>query len=327
VKLDAVYEFGITGLEVARGLMGQRVLAPDGLWLQFPAVNERGLRTENRQLFSNDDPVGIRSVQGYTISYTINSVVLGFPVEVEIVELPVGYQERTAALATLNLHELLLDHEPRAQRVFDRLTDLLRSDLNHAWLSSRAAVAPARAVRAGFFDADGERLPYGVGTIPGGVSLRMGTDSLLKAADLDEFVATAHSDGDLPLAPLFIADAASAHDVKHGVVLAAIGCEIAVKAALKAGATGEQGALVELLLDHPRDFSVAAASLYDRPCKIVLGTSLKEHDRDLFKDIEQLFHHRNRIVHRGLSDLSDTTTLANDIGAASKAVRWVESLL
>lgn len=81
---------------------------------------------------------------------------------------------------------------------------------------------------------------------------------------------------------------------------AAIACEVKIKTFLREHSNAEQAALVELLLENPRDWSLAAAALFDKPLKIVGGRSLKdEDDKSLWKGVIDLFERRNALAHRG----------------------------
>jgi hypothetical protein len=107
------------------------------------------------------------------------------------------------------------------------------------------------------------------------------------------------------------------------VLLAAIACEIAVKNTLLEVASPHQRQLVESLLQNPRDFSLAAIALFDKPCLAVLGRSLKAQDTALYKRVEALFEDRNRIAHRALAGLRPEKDLRSEVGAAREAVSWV----
>jgi hypothetical protein len=77
------------------------------------------------------------------------------------------------------------------------------------------------------------------------------------------------------LAELLLADArlvatsAEPPDPSRALLMAAVACEVKIKAFLRECANAEQAPLVELLLSNPRDWSVAAAALFDQPLRIV----------------------------------------------------------
>jgi hypothetical protein len=57
-----------------------------------------------------------------------------------------------------------------------------------------------------------------------------------------------------------------AQDRNHGIalVLAAVACEMTVKTHLRESCAADQAKLVDLVLENPRDVSLAAASLFDK---------------------------------------------------------------
>jgi hypothetical protein len=57
----------------------------------------------------------------------------------------------------------------------------------------------------------------------------------------------------------------------------------------------EAAGLLDTLLESPRDFSLAAVALFDRPMAAVAGQSLRKADRPLWKKVDRLFTIRNAI--------------------------------
>jgi hypothetical protein len=110
-----------------------------------------------------------------------------------------------------------------------------------------------------------------------------------------------------------------------GLLLAAIACEAKIKTLLVEIATTSQQPLVELVLDNPRDFSLAAAALFDKGLEAVTGVSMRRANRDLYKSVEDLFVHRNRFVHRRDMTL-DESTIGADLTAARAAFAWLDDL-
>ena len=106
--------------------------------------------------------------------------------------------------------------------------------------------------------------------------------------------------GDVLLADArFVADTAEPPDPSRALLIVAVACEVKIKSFLRASANRDQAPLLELLLSHPRDWSLAAAALFDKPLKIVAGRSLKDEPGDLWKRIDKLFQRRNALAHRG----------------------------
>ena len=62
----------------------------------------------------------------------------------------------------------------------------------------------------------------------------------------------------------FIASSAEPPDPSRALLIAAVACEVKIRAFLRTSATAEQAPLMELLLSNPRDWSLAAAALFDK---------------------------------------------------------------
>lgn len=112
-------------------------------------------------------------------------------------------------------------------------------------------------------------------------------------------------------------------DTDRSILVAAIACEVGIKDVLRATATGSSSDLLDLLLSNPRDWSMAAAAIWHKPAKVVLGRSLLESDKPLYRELELLFRRRNRIAHRGESFSKEEARSCVD--AAARALRWLRS--
>jgi hypothetical protein len=96
----------------------------------------------------------------------------------------------------------------------------------------------------------------------------------------------------------FLASTADPPDPSRALLIAAVACEVKIKATLVALATPEQAPLAQLLLSRPRDWSLAASALFNEPLKIIGGKSLKD-EKALWKRVIDLFEGRNDLAHRG----------------------------
>lgn len=72
------------------------------------------------------------------------------------------------------------------------------------------------------------------------------------------------------------------------------------------------------------DVSVQAAALYDKAAEAVTGRSLRKEDRQLYKNLEGLFRHRNAVAHR--ADEVQAEQVRADIVTARDAMMWADSL-
>jgi hypothetical protein len=325
--LMAVFEFYIPGLWLDQDLIGQRLQMPNGVgWIQFPSADEYLIRTGHKMLFHTSDLIsGYNEALGEKVTLGVNAVVIALPCELTGT-LPASYEERASKLSADRAQTLLAQTRPLASELFTELIDWLRTDFGHDWLLSRASFRNPRPVAEGLYDNQGERLPHGALTVGRAVKMRWRRQALTKAQA--EHLLTNLATNDRPsLASLFLADADAAVDLNHSVVLAAIGCEVAVKTALRDGANADQLPLIELLLNRPRDFSLAAAALFDEPCRLVLGQSLKTDDSQLYKKVWHLFEDRNKIAHRALNAIRPPSDLRDEVAAAAAAVSWLERML
>lgn len=113
-------------------------------------------------------------------------------------------------------------------------------------------------------------------------------------------------------------------DPSRALLIAAITCEIRVKAVLRDLSSADQAPLVDLLLSSPRDYSLAATALFDKPMRIVSGTSLKESDNALWKRVVRLFEHRNALAHRGVHPTAEQARDA--VAAVAAAFDWLAQI-
>jgi hypothetical protein len=116
-------------------------------------------------------------------------------------------------------------------------------------------------------------------------------------------------------------------DLRQAVLLAAVACETKVKTVITTLATEEKQSLVTLLLENPRDWSMSAVSLFDKGLKAICGRSLREEDKNLYKQIDMLFQDRNKIAHRGSAGISSPEALRGYVAAATAAFNWLDELL
>ena len=127
----------------------------------------------------------------------------------------------------------------------------------------------------------------------------------VKKEDLDEISRLCVEHGTPSLAELLLAE--GRHYIwkperlapDRAILMAAIACELAVKTALGELADPDDLVWVDLILDNPRDISVAAVNLWNKAMKAATGHSLSvENGALLQKRLETLISKRNGIVHR-----------------------------
>jgi hypothetical protein len=187
---------------------------------------------------------------------------------------------------------------------------------------------PELAGLQSLFDAEVERrLPVGH-TWKTVVSV-LNDRGALTERSVNEVIERAATGAEVPTAAALIADAmhmlrGTEPDLKRAVLSAAIAAELLIKEALRVRAKPDAALMVDVLLDNPRDFSVAAAALFDKPLAAVCGHSLKDEDRDLYVRIQRLFERRNSIAHRG-ADIPRPEA-ADSVRAARDVADWLSEL-
>jgi hypothetical protein len=152
----------------------------------------------------------------------------------------------------------------------------------------------------------------------------------LMAADLEEIIGRVNRGDEAPVAETLLADAEhyarhSVRDLRRAILMAAIACEVKVKAILRSRATEAQRSLVDFALNNPHEVTVTAADgLFDKLMLAMLGRSLRQEDRQLFLDIKSLYAARNRIAHGG--SMPDEAEAGRVVRAARRCFVWLDSL-
>ena len=98
-------------------------------------------------------------------------------------------------------------------------------------------------------------------------------------------------------------------DLQRAVLVAAIACEVKVKAKLQSTVVQKR---------------MGVASLFDKPLKTARGHSLREENRNLYKRVVNLYEVRNRIAHRG--EHPSAHTAGDVVGAAGEAFKWLDGI-
>jgi hypothetical protein len=107
------------------------------------------------------------------------------------------------------------------------------------------------------------------------------------------------------------------------ILLAAVACEARVKEVLLECASPATRPLLDTLLRKPRIFQEPALELFGEVSKAVLGKSLREDDRPLWKKMDELFQARNKMAH--VADRPPLDKARELVFAASDAMEWLES--
>jgi hypothetical protein len=108
-------------------------------------------------------------------------------------------------------------------------------------------------------------------------------------------------------------------------VTAAVACEVKIKRTLRQCAANGQQELLELLLNNPRDWSLALLRLFNRPLKIVAGVSLREENSPLWKRLDRLINRRNALVHKE-ADSPNEDEAREHVKTVVDVFRWLDAL-
>jgi hypothetical protein len=227
-----------------------------------------------------------------------------------------------------------------AGRVFDeafkvagdllyRFIAQVRAILRQPWLGP-TSTTPRTVWITDLLDAEGRRLAASFGR--GGTLSLLDTNKALTEQVYRDIVGALSLESGPPLAETFLADAlflawpAGRPDYRQALLLAAIACEVKIKVALRQLATPAQSGLLSLILDNPRDVSLAAVSLLDKALGALCGHSLRRENKELFKSATHLFEFRNRIAHRGGEGLSSQELIPH-IATARAIFEYIDSVV
>ena len=199
-------------------------------------------------------------------------------------------------------HKLISELQTVAQDFLASFVARLRAVGGQHWLATSSDL-PSRTWVSALEDIDAhEMIPVGAG-----VTVQLFPrpwETAITHEVLDREVALVSSGADVGLPNELLADAKylawirEPADLHLAVLLAAMACEAKIKGLLRDRARSpEQLGLVEVIIDNPRDVTVAVASLFNLPAKAVLGRSMKEENKTLFRATEALFSTRNAIAH------------------------------
>jgi hypothetical protein len=157
-------------------------------------------------------------------------------------------------------------------------------------------------------------------------------DTVLDALNQPALIKELALDTPIPLGRALMADAqyfaysdgeASPH-LRQAVLIAAVACEVGVKQMLTSYASPDQGPLLSLLLNSPRDYSMAAVTLFHTASRAITGRSLSEENAQLYRRLERAFTIRNRIAHRGGEGVHQED-LVRAFVAAKASFEWLNT--
>jgi hypothetical protein len=107
------------------------------------------------------------------------------------------------------------------------------------------------------------------------------------------------------------------------ILLAAVACEAHVKEVLLERVDSATRPLLDTLLRKPRIFQEPTLELFGEVASAVLGRSLRDDDRPLWKKIDELFQARNKMAH--VANRPSLEKARELIIAANQAMKWLDS--
>jgi hypothetical protein len=114
-------------------------------------------------------------------------------------------------------------------------------------------------------------------------------------------------------------------DTARAVLFAAVACEVKIKATLFAKSPAQFADLLNVILENPREVSVAAGQLVDKPMKAAVGQSLREANKELFKAVSNdLFPRRNKVAHGGYQPTTEEAQ--ESVTTAMNLFAWLDGL-
>ena len=229
-----------------------------------------------------------------------------------------------------DMSELLPELHELARDALSELLEWVRVRGRQHWLGVGVEAPPGLGY-AEIVDLDANKmLPVRLRLRPYLVR-RVAEDQVLSAERFEALLRSASESPRPPLADMLLADAAyyALHakptDLPRGLLIAAVACEVKIKHTLREIVRPESSAMLELLLDNPRDYSLAANALFDKAAKAVTGRSLREEDRPLFNRMSKLFSRRNKVAHHG--ELPSDEEALDSIFAAGEVFHWLRKLV
>jgi hypothetical protein len=295
--------------------------------LRFPAHNQDFGLDQYTPAPDRVATGGFRQANGETTEISVLLVQVAVEMPGDFTEEEVSATDDDAAFRAA--HALLHEAADIGRELVSSFVLAVRTQHRQSWLAPEN-VPPRVVWLSDLRDGSGRRLPVGYAD-PMTVKT-MGGMAGLTATDVGNWVDQLQQDTKPPFADLLLADAQfhawhAAHPNPHlGLMLAAIAAEVKIKETLVALATPGQRPVLDLVLENPRDWSMAAASLFDKALKAVAGVSLREEAKPLYKAVDDLFVHRNRFAHRGDVTL-DESLVRKDLQAARRVFDWLDDKL
>ncbi|MCG2802139.1 MAG: hypothetical protein L6311_08600, partial [Cellulomonas sp.] len=214
----------------------------------------------------------------------------------------------SSASGQKDLHDQLLwELREKAVELVDELCARLNLDVDQRWIEPRGKY-PRVLNLAGLVDLDAS-MAFGVMLGSAGSIRVLAAESVLNDASLER-VARHLKEGPPAADEMLLVEARHLVEAdfpaapERSVLMAAIGVELRTKRLLRSLArTSDQASALDLLLGHPRDWSMSVHGLFLKALPVFVGAGaaegLGQGHIDLSKRVQKLFASRNLIAHTG----------------------------
>jgi len=309
--IGAVFYIEVHGIMSDREVLGQSlnvVRESERLRIDFPEGPESFT-------FMHGGPPAAQGAMPDPRDYTPTTAVLDSGsrlVEIRLLKVVVS-QDAPLSIDTWDEHDsadaalyqdVLLGMSQKATDLAGELCERLKLDLGQHWIEP-AGTYPRVVNMAGLTDVQTGK---SFGTFIGSAgSFRVLDPSTVLVPDslpgLEEKLRSGSPDADeLLLAEAkHVVETEQAAAFNRATLLAAIAVELRTKRLLRTLAGPDRALLLELLLDNPNDWSMAAHRLFKKAIPQMLGRDMGPEHRALSKRVERLFVDRNLIAHKGAS--------------------------
>jgi hypothetical protein len=329
-ELRAIFQFQVRGLWVRRELFGSshrleraghriEIALPKDendfrTWQLLPGDDYRALGGSAGTV---DDPDQMRSVSVIRVTVETEG-------DVTVADFADEKPEASnRATAVFDAAQAL------AEEVIKDFVAMIRAKHGFSWMGlssdNIAQVGPASLVEA----ETARRLPVGPTLMMH--SMMFPREKALTTTQVTDLIRQIETGQPVPFAESLLADAEylawagdwESSDPLRAILMAAIACEVKAKFVLREGIPPEQAALLDYVLDNPREVTVTAADgLFNKVMMAAQGRSLRDDDRELFKRISRLFEVRNRVAHRG--EWPATDEARELVRSARRAFEWLD---
>ena len=267
----------------------------------------------------------VQSPSDSFITLRIIKILLNFKADISVATYVEGRDEPTLQMVFMTMWE-------HANSVAREFMDFVRIDSNQYWIEPNGRLPRVLNI-VELIDATDEppwKLGFAIGLASGSFRAIDGTE-IMDQPKLDA-IGQAMQDGrGLHAGELLVNEARYIFDSEQvtaperSTLVGAMGVEVFTKYVLRTIASPAQLPLVELLLENPRDWSMAAHGLFLKGLEQIAQRDLGQSHKDMSKRVAKLFEARNRVVHRG--EAVDRADARIHVQTAVEAMAFLREIL